>query len=67
MEDEIHCLFDCDYYTDIRKKYDVVGLKSEMASCSPKVFESSVSIKTFGKLATAALKKHHNLLQVTHQ
>ena len=26
-EDEIHCLFGCYYYTDIKTKYDVDGLK----------------------------------------
>ena len=67
MEDENHCLFYCDYYTDIRTKLVVDGLKSEMASCPPNVFKRNASIKLFGKLAAAVLKKHHNLLQLINQ
>ena len=67
IEDENHCLFYCDYYTDIRTKLVVDGLKSEMASCPPNVFKSSASIKLLGKLAVAVMKKHHNLLQLTNR
>ena len=67
MEDEYHCLFYCDYYTDIRTKLVIDGLKSKMASCPPNVFKSAASIKLFGKLAAAVLKKQYNLLQLKNQ
>ena len=67
IKDENHCLFDCSFYSDIRTIYVVDDIQSEMASCPQKVFENTVSIKLFDKLATAILKKHRTLLQPTNQ
>ena len=67
IEDENHCLFDCNFYSDIRTIYVVDGVQSEIASCPEKEFENAVSIKLFDKLATAFLKKHRTLLQPTNQ
>ena len=62
IEDENHCLFNCSFYSDIRTIYVVDGVQSEMARCPQKLFENTVSIKLFDKVATAVLKKHRTLL-----
>ena len=67
IEDEYHCLFDCSFYSDIRTIDVIDKIQSEIASCPEKVFENAVSIKLFGKLAAAVLKKHRTLLQPTSQ
>ena len=67
IEDEYHCLFDCSFYSDIRTIYDVDSIQSEIASCPEKPFENAVTIKLFGKMAAAVLKKHRTLLQPTNQ
>lgn len=68
VEDEIHTLFECSYYTDVRKDDDLDSLQNAMKKNPTEVFSDTSMLKRFGKLASAVLKKHHSLIHKTdHQ
>ena len=62
VEDEMHTLFDCDYYTDVRSIKGLDELRPADVNYAPQVFTDTGFIRRMGELASAILRKHRKLL-----
>ena len=65
VEDEMHTLFDCDYYTDVRSTKGLDELRLAAVNYAPQVFTDTGLIRRMGELASAVLGKHRKLLVLT--
>ena len=63
LEDEIHVLFDCEYYSDVRNQSALEDLRLSMLSSPEEVFKDEVPVRNRSKLATAVLNKHRLLIR----
>ena len=63
LEDEIHVLFDCEYYSDVRNHIAIEDLRLSMLSSPAEVFKDEVLVRNLSKLATAVLNKHQLLIR----
>ena len=63
LEDEIHVLFDCEYYSDVRNHIATEDLRLSMLSSPAVVFKDEVLVRNLSKLATAVLNKHRLLIR----
>ena len=64
VEDEMHTLFDCNNYTDVRSTNRLDELQLAAANYTPQVF-TDTSLIRMGELASAVLGKHQKLLVLT--
>ena len=64
LEDEIHVLFDCEYFSDVRNHIATEDLRLSMLSSPAEVFKfkDEVLVRNLSKLATAVLNKHWLLI-----
>ena len=62
VEDEMHTLFNCDYYTDVRSTNRLDELRLATVNYAPQVFTDTGLIRRMGELASAVLGKHRKLL-----
>ena len=63
LEDEIHILFDCKYYSDVRNHIATEDLRLSMLSSPAEVFKDEVLVRNLSKLATAVLNKPRILIR----
>ena len=63
LEDEIHVIFDCEYYNDVRNQSSLEDLRLSMLSSPEEVFKDEVLVRNLSKLATAVLNKHRLLIR----
>ena len=63
LEDEIHVVFDCEYYSDVRNHNATEDLRLSMLSSPAEVFKDEVLVGNLSKLATAVLNKHRLLIR----
>ena len=63
LEDEIHVLFDCEYYSDVRNQSALEDLRLSMLSLPEEVFKDEVLVGNLSKLTTAVLNKHRLLIR----
>ena len=63
VEDEIHILFDCDYYTDVRRTKSLDELQLADVNYAPQLFTDVGFIRRMGELASAVLQKYRRLLK----
>ena len=62
LEDEIHVLFDCEYYSDVRNLSALEDLCLSMLSSPEEVFKDEVLVRNLSKLATVVFNKHWLLI-----
>ena len=58
LEDKIHVLFYCEYYSDVRNHIATEYLRLSMLSSPAEDFKDEVLVSNLSKLATAVLNKH---------